>query len=79
MTAGLIMAIAITGFTVAFLHAAIPTLQFYGGAVGAAVSGVFLWTVGVINLVVLMGILSVGRELRSGRPGCRSNAVWHRR
>jgi nickel/cobalt transporter (NiCoT) family protein len=36
------------------------------GIIGASVSGVFLWTLGLLNLVVLMGILRVFREMRSG-------------
>jgi nickel/cobalt transporter (NiCoT) family protein len=49
------------------VHTALPSLQFYGGTIGAAVSGVFLWTIGILNLVVLLGVIGVGRELRSGR------------
>jgi high-affinity nickel-transport protein len=49
------------------VHAALPSLQFYGGTIGGAVSGVFLWTIGILNLVVLSGVIGVGRELRSGR------------
>jgi high-affinity nickel-transport protein len=37
------------------------------GVVGASVSGVFLWILGVLNLVVLVGILRVFREMRAGR------------
>src|SRR3954466_7915238 len=37
------------------------------GIVGASVSGVFLWVLGILNLVVLLGILKVFREMRSGR------------
>ncbi|MBO0844867.1 MAG: HoxN/HupN/NixA family nickel/cobalt transporter [Nocardioides sp.] len=37
------------------------------GVVGASVSGIFLWVLGLLNLVVLMGILGVFREMRSGR------------
>jgi nickel/cobalt transporter (NiCoT) family protein len=48
------------------VHAALPTLQFYGGTVGAAVSGLFLLAIGALNLVVLTGIVEVGRELRAG-------------
>jgi high-affinity nickel-transport protein len=48
------------------VHSALPTLQAYGGSVGAAVSGVFLWTIAGLNLVVLMGILRVWRDMRSG-------------
>jgi nickel/cobalt transporter (NiCoT) family protein len=37
------------------------------GVVGALVSGVFLWILGILNLVVLFGIVKVFREMRSGR------------
>jgi high-affinity nickel-transport protein len=37
------------------------------GVVGAAVSGTFLWIIGVLNLVVLIGIFRVLREMRAGR------------
>ena len=37
------------------------------GVVGASVSGTFLWILGVLNLVVLLGIIRVFREMRSGR------------
>lgn len=36
------------------------------GVIGASVSGVFLWVLGVLNLVVLLGILRVFRRMRSG-------------
>jgi high-affinity nickel-transport protein len=36
------------------------------GVIGASVSGVFLWILGILNLVVLMGIIKVFRDLRSG-------------
>jgi high-affinity nickel-transport protein len=48
------------------VHTALPTLAFYGGTVGAAVSGVFLWGIGVLNLIVLIGIVAVGRQMRRG-------------
>ena len=37
------------------------------GVVGASVSGVFLWVLGILNLVVLFGILKLFWEMRSGR------------
>ena len=37
------------------------------GVIGATVSGVFLWILGLLNLVVLVGVLRVFRELRHGR------------
>jgi high-affinity nickel-transport protein len=36
------------------------------GVIGASVSGTFLWVLGILNLVVLLGILKVFREMRSG-------------
>ena len=37
------------------------------GLVGTSVSGVFLYLIGIINLVVLVGILKVFREMRGGQ------------
>ena len=37
------------------------------GIIGASVSGVFLWILGILNLVVLLGIIRVFREMRHGR------------
>jgi high-affinity nickel-transport protein len=37
------------------------------GVIGASVSGVFLWILGILNLVVLPGIIKVFREMRTGR------------
>jgi nickel/cobalt transporter (NiCoT) family protein len=37
------------------------------GIIGPSVSGVFLWVLGVFNLVALIGIVKVFRELRRGR------------
>jgi nickel/cobalt transporter (NiCoT) family protein len=48
------------------VHHALPTLAFYGGTVGAAVSGLFLWTIAGLNLVVLSGIVRVWRDMRIG-------------
>jgi nickel/cobalt transporter (NiCoT) family protein len=42
------------------------SLHSITGVVGASVSGVFLWILGVLNLVVLLGIVKVFREMRSG-------------
>ena len=36
------------------------------GVVGASVSGVFLWVLGILNLVVLWGIVGVFRRMRHG-------------
>jgi high-affinity nickel-transport protein len=37
------------------------------GVIGASVSGVFLWVLGILNLVVLLGIMKVAKEMRQGR------------
>jgi nickel/cobalt transporter (NiCoT) family protein len=42
------------------------TLHSVTGVVGASVSGVFLWILGILNLVVLMGIIKVFRQMRNG-------------
>lgn len=36
------------------------------GIIGASVSGVFLWILGILNLVVLLGIIRVFRRMRAG-------------
>lgn len=42
------------------------TLHSVTGVIGASVSGVFLWVLGILNLVVLLGIIRVFREMRRG-------------
>src|SRR5262249_12304626 len=42
-------------------------LHWVTGAVGASVSGVFLWILGIVNLTILLGIIKVFREMRQGR------------
>lgn len=42
------------------------TLQQVTGVVGTAVSGLFLYVIGIINLIVLVGIVKVFRKLKSG-------------
>jgi high-affinity nickel-transport protein len=60
-----VLALALS-VAVGAVHSALPTLQLYGGSVGAAVSGLFLWAIAALNLVVLVGILEVWREVRQG-------------
>ncbi|MET9325845.1 HoxN/HupN/NixA family nickel/cobalt transporter [Tsukamurella sp. NPDC003166] len=43
------------------------TMQTVLGLIGTSVSGVFLWILGIINLVVLVGIVRVFRDMRTGR------------
>jgi high-affinity nickel-transport protein len=42
------------------------SLHSVTGVIGASVSGVFLWILGILNLAVLLGILRVFREMRRG-------------
>src|SRR3954468_6874961 len=48
------------------IGAAIPAFQSYGGTIGASVSGVFLLTIGLLNLVVLLDIVRIFQEMKSG-------------
>jgi high-affinity nickel-transport protein len=49
----------------------IPAFQHYGGYVGAGVSGTFLWLIGILNLIVLVDILRIFREMRGGHYDCQ--------
>jgi nickel/cobalt transporter (NiCoT) family protein len=44
----------------------LPSFQHWGGYVGAGVSGTFLLAIGVLNLLVLLDIVRIFRELRTG-------------
>ena len=45
----------------------IPSLQDWGGYIGASVSGTFLWLIGLLNLIVLVDILRIYRDAKRGR------------
>lgn len=45
----------------------LPQMQSIGGLIGSAVSGTFLWLIGVLNLRVLLDMLKVWRQAKSGR------------
>jgi len=44
----------------------LPQLQNAGGLIGTCVSGVFLWAIGVLNLLVLLDILKVWQQAKTG-------------
>lgn len=44
----------------------LKTFQDIGGLIGATVSGTFLWIVGILNLLVLIGIVKIWREMKEG-------------
>ena len=49
------------------VNSRIPGLQGVGGYVGASVSGTFLLLIGLLNLLVLLDVLGVFRQLKQGR------------
>jgi high-affinity nickel-transport protein len=48
------------------VNARIPSLQDYGSSIGATVSGAFLWTIGILNLLVLIDVLRIFVAMRAG-------------
>jgi nickel/cobalt transporter (NiCoT) family protein len=60
---GLALAIA---FAATAAKRELPQLQNVGAVIGTSVSGVFLWIIGVLNLVVLLDILKVWRQAKTG-------------
>ena len=44
----------------------LPTLQGIGGIIGTVVSGSFLYLIGILNLIVLVGIYKIFRRMRRG-------------
>jgi high-affinity nickel-transport protein len=49
------------------VQSSIPALRSYGGYVGASVSGTFLWVIGILNLLVLVDVVRIFREMKRGR------------
>jgi nickel/cobalt transporter (NiCoT) family protein len=48
------------------IDAHLPAFQSAGGIVGASVSGVFLWIIGILNLLVLLDVLRIFLQIRHG-------------
>jgi high-affinity nickel-transport protein len=48
------------------VNSKIPSFQDYGGYIGASVSGTFLLLIGILNLLVLLDILGVFRQMKRG-------------
>src|SRR6266700_2811455 len=44
----------------------IADFQRVGGTIGASVSGVFLWLIGILNLIVLLEIIKLWRQVKTG-------------
>ena len=60
---GLAIAIAIAATAV---MRNLPQLQNVGGAISACISGVFLWIIGILNLLVLLDLLKVWQQAKIG-------------
>src|SRR5229473_7139221 len=53
-------------FAASAVKSSIPSFQHWGVYVGAGVSGTFLWVIGILNLLVLLDVVRIFRELRAG-------------
>jgi high-affinity nickel-transport protein len=60
----LVLAVALA-LAASWVAAKLPAMQHYGGLIGASVSGVFLWVIGLLNLRVLLDLLDVWRRART--------------
>ncbi len=60
------MAIGIIFATTA-VKRGLPELEKMGSIIGTGVSGAFLWVIGILNLLVLMNILEVWRQAKTGK------------
>lgn len=58
-----VLALTIVG---ALVTHAVPNISDSTGFIGASVSGVFLWVIGLLNLAVLLDILRVASRMRAG-------------
>ena len=61
-----LLAIAVF-FAATLVKDELPEWRSAGTLIGASVSGIFLWVIGLLNLVVLMDILEVWQKARAGK------------
>jgi high-affinity nickel-transport protein len=54
------------GLAATGVESQIPSFRHWGGYVGAGVSGTFLWIIGILNLLVLLDVVRIFRDLRTG-------------
>src|SRR5208283_369979 len=63
----------VVGLIVAFVFAAravsssVPTLQAEGNVIGTLVSGSFLWILGLVNAIIVLGIYQIFKQMREGK------------
>lgn len=48
------------------VNAHLPAFQSTGGMIGAGISGVFLWIIGILNLLVLLDVVRIFLQIRTG-------------
>jgi high-affinity nickel-transport protein len=64
----IVLALAVAlALAASWMTANLPALHAVGGVIGASVSGLFLWVIGLLNLRVLLDLLRVWRRSRT-RP-----------
>ena len=61
----LLLSIAIA-FAAVAVKEHLPAMRDLGGLIGASVSGLFLWIIGILNLLVLLDILKVWQQAKKG-------------
>jgi high-affinity nickel-transport protein len=48
------------------VNTAVPAMHAWGGYIGTGISGMFLWLIGILNLLVLLDIVRIARDMRRG-------------
>ncbi len=61
-----VLALAIV-FAASAMKDALPGLQHAGSIIGPTVSGTFLWVIGLLNLLLLLDLIDVSGQARTGR------------
>jgi len=61
---GLIVALV---FATRTIIGKIPALQSGGAVIGTMVSGVFLWLIGIVNMIIVLSIYHIFKELKKGK------------
>lgn len=63
----IVLALALAlAFAAATVASELPQMREIGGIIGMSVSGLFLWLIGLLNLRVLLDMLQVWKQARSG-------------
>lgn len=63
----------VVGLIIAFVLAArtisssIPTLQVDGNIIGTLVSGGFLWIIGLVNVIIVVGVYQIFKKMKEGK------------